>query len=427
MKTLNFFFMFTILVLYSADRASAQFTSVPFLLIPSSPEGNGMGGISGSIQTDNAMSTLSNPAQLGMMTLDHFLIADTYTENTAWLPAFELPGLTYNVYAINEGVNFQKFSHLPFGFSVGYGYSKIKLDLGTYTITTETNPEGIGTFEPIERSENYHFGVGFEYVVKLGFGYSVKYVDSYIAPQAEAKFSTYDLGMIMTVPVFGIIDKFREQPVTIGNDIEPMFDITFGYAKKNLGDKFVTYTNVNSQGDPLPRTALMGLSWKAGIIAHASTQHWEVLSFTLSHEAEDVLVKQFPVLTDSVGNVIGNSPRSQYVDGSGDIQFFRNVIAGEWGGKIWLRKGWQTNIGEFFYMSGGRTDAPGLGYSTQGYAFRLAGILKTIEALHTSVSESPVFKFFVNHVDLRFDHSQEFNTDGPREGTTYDGLNFVLN
>ncbi len=62
MKTLKLFFMFTILALYSADRASAQGTAVPFLLITSSPEGNGMGGISGSIQTDNAMSTLANPA-----------------------------------------------------------------------------------------------------------------------------------------------------------------------------------------------------------------------------------------------------------------------------------------------------------------------------------------------------------------------------
>ena len=426
MKTLKLFFMFTILALYSTDRASAQGTAVPFLLITSSPEGNGMGGIGGSIQTDNAMSTLANPGQLGMMTLDHFLIAGTYTENTAWLPEFELSGLTYNTYAINEGVNFQQFSKLPFGLSVGYGYSKIMLNLGTFTaITEEGGP--IYTWEAKERSENFDFGIGFEYVVKIGLGYSVKYVDSDLTPWNEAKFSTYDLGMIMTIPVFGIISKFREQPITFGNDIEPMFDITFGYAKKNLGDKFVIYTNVINQGDPLPRTALMGLSWKAGIIAHASTQKWEVISFTLAREAEDVLVKQFPAPTDSLGNPIGYPPPSQYVDGSGDIQFFRNVIAGEWGGKIWLRKGWQTNIGEFFYMSGGRTDAPGLGFSTLGYAFRLAGILKTIEALNCPVSDSPVFKFFVNHVDLRFDHSQEYNTDGAREGTTYDGLNFVLN
>ncbi len=338
------------------------------------------------------------------MTLDHFLIAGTYTENTAWLPEFQLSDLTYNSFAINEGVNFQQFSKLPFGLSVGYGYSKIIFNLGTFTITGPNGPGTIGSFEMKESAENFDFGIGFEYVVKIGLGYTVKYVDSYlglpVGNPAEAKFSTYDLGLIMTVPVFGIISKFREESIAFGNDIEPIFDITFGYSKKNLGNDPVTYGFEEYYAQP--RTALMGLSWKAGIIAHASTQKWEVISFTLAREAEDVLVKQS-----------GFSPGPpQYVDGSGDIQFFRNVIAGEWGGKITLRKGWQSNIGEFFYMSGGRSDGQGLGYSTQGYAFRLAGILKTIEALNSSVSDSPVFKFLVNHVDVRFDHSQEYNTDG---------------
>ncbi len=69
--------------------------------------------------------------------------------------------------------------------------------------------------------------------------------------------------MIMTVPVFGIISKFREQPIMFGNDVEPMFDITFGYAKKNLGDGYI-------QDYPFPRTILLGLSWKAGVIIHTS-------------------------------------------------------------------------------------------------------------------------------------------------------------
>ena len=36
-------------------------TAVPFLMIPNSVEGNGMGGIAASLVSDDAISTISNP------------------------------------------------------------------------------------------------------------------------------------------------------------------------------------------------------------------------------------------------------------------------------------------------------------------------------------------------------------------------------
>lgn len=55
-------------------------TAVPFLMIPNSVEGNGMGGIAASLVSDDAISTISNPAQLGIFSMDNFFNASTYTQ-----------------------------------------------------------------------------------------------------------------------------------------------------------------------------------------------------------------------------------------------------------------------------------------------------------------------------------------------------------
>ena len=419
MKTLKYFFICISLALCLTVRSQAQIA--PFLLLTSSPEGNGMGGISGSVQTDNALSTLANPGQLGLLTLDHYLVAGASTTESEWLPDvydyLPLPKLTYYTYAVSAGAKLNQFTNLPFGLSVGIGYSKRSLNFEWIDNSAGPIPDSI---QATESSEYFHFGIGFDYGVKIGLGYTAKHVD----PVYSTEFSTHDLGMIMTVPVFGIISKLEDHPVILHNNIEPVFDITLGCAKKNIGDYIDILYN---EGYPLPRTLLLGVSWKMGFIIHTSSQNWEIVSFTIAREAEDLLVKP---LFDSAGNQISDP---KYIDGNGDIVFFRNVIEGEWGGKITLRKGWQANIGEFFSMTGGRSDAPDIQFETFGYGVRLSGILKTIQSLHASIAESEVFKFLMNHVDIRFDHStennviEEYTLQSTREGTTYSGLNFVLN
>jgi len=70
--------MKTIILILSAFALPFIFTStsscqgesaVPFLLITSSPEGNGMGGISSSVVSDNAIAPISNPAQAHVVLL----------------------------------------------------------------------------------------------------------------------------------------------------------------------------------------------------------------------------------------------------------------------------------------------------------------------------------------------------------------------
>ena len=145
----------------------------------------------------------------------------------------------------------------------------------------------------------------------------------------------------------------------------------------------------------------------------------------MAHEARDILVKRFPALFDSSGSPIVPSPQFEYQSGTGDIDFFDNVILAHWNGKIWLHKGWQVNLAELLYIRGGSVEAPGLSYTTSGFSFRLRGIFNLLEALNGAEPASPVLAFIANHVDIQFDHASE-SSDGPTNGTTYNGFNLIL-
>src|ERR1043166_2509130 len=125
---------------------SQGLTAVPFLLIPSSPDGNGMGGINGSVLTDNAMAMIANPGQLGVQSLDSYFRTAIYAPSSDWLRPFRQSGLSYDTKALTLGVNLKKVSSFPLPLSVGIGYSRIFLNLGTFNISGP-DPTVLGTFE----------------------------------------------------------------------------------------------------------------------------------------------------------------------------------------------------------------------------------------------------------------------------------------
>ena len=437
MKILYIALLVGLILVSSPTKLIAQAeTALPFLLIKSSPEGNGMGGISASIITDNAMAMVANPGQLGLNSLNNYLSSGLYTPKSLWLPPFQNNDLTYNVGAINAGVNLKKFFSLPFPVSVGLGYSRIFLNLGTFAVTLD-DPTPIATFEGHEKAENYSIAIGAEYYIKLGLGINFKSIESVLAPisglpgatgpnsnrKGIANPTTNDIGLIAQLPVIDVLSKIKNELFTFSPTLKPLFDVTFGYTRSNLGDETVIYIDP-AQGDPLPRTATLGLSWKFGLVTHAASHDWEVVSFTLAREAEDVLVKRFPAQIDTMGNIISN-PTFQYQDGAGDIQFFKNVIMGEGNDDVTLHKGWQLNVGEILYIRGGSVNGTGLVYLTDGFGLRLSGVFRLIETLDRTATSSPFFQFITSHIDLRFDHASE-KSDSPRNGTSYSGLNLII-
>ena len=134
-------------------------TAVPFMRITTSPEGNGMGGIRASQPTTDAFAPLANPGQLGLFTLTNLFTAGVYAPRTNWLPQFNLQGLTYGATAFNAGYNFREMLSLPFDLSAGIGYSRVSLDLGTFTVTSSEGPWVIDKFEAEEHYDCYSIAV----------------------------------------------------------------------------------------------------------------------------------------------------------------------------------------------------------------------------------------------------------------------------
>lgn len=67
-----------------------------------------------------------------------------------------------------------------------------------------------------------------------------------------------------------------------------MVNLSIGYAHQNQGQS-VTYVAA-AMSDPLPRTAVLGISTELGLVMDVNDRPWKVISFTLAREAQDLLV-----------------------------------------------------------------------------------------------------------------------------------------
>src|SRR5512141_1526261 len=121
------FVLLSIVALSSSSLHAQGESAVPFLLIHPSPEANGWGNVGTAVVSDNPIATISNPAQLGLFSLDNYFSFSSYTPKTVWLPNFGSTDLTYNAWATNAGYNLRNALDLPFPVGIGFGYSRIDL------------------------------------------------------------------------------------------------------------------------------------------------------------------------------------------------------------------------------------------------------------------------------------------------------------
>jgi hypothetical protein len=269
--------------------------------------------------------------------------------------------------------------------------------------------------------ENFSVGVGFEYFARLGIGMNFKKITSRlpgisaasIPTEVTATPSATDFGILLDVPVRELLAHALGNASSPGNLIDPVLNISLGYVRSNVGDE-VRYADYG-QSDPLPRTAVLGLGFEAGVSARAGTRDWKMFSFSLARQAQDLLV---------VRHIDGTS---EYEGGLGEIRFGENLLLGRVTGRVAVRKGWQIGVAELLYLRGGSVWGElGSDYATSGYSLCFAGLIRFLEFASADLAATPWIEFLGDHFDLQY-HSATYGAPGYWwDGATYNGVNLVI-
>lgn len=422
------------LFLVSALEVSAQVpTSVPFLNYPYDVESNGMGGNSTSLVSENSMSTIANPAQLGIFSLDHYLATGTYITDNGWQPTFGYSN-TLRVTALNIGTNLEKSLELPFPVSIGLGYSQVRLELERLDIPLSTDGPTIwGTWRTAQSGDNFSVSVGLDLGVRLGIGYTLKWISSHVSAfdptldigSAEGSATSYDYGALLDVPVTKIISRIENQDRGEDRIISPLLDVTIGYAGRNYG-KGISYFGPGYVG-LFPRQVSLGASVEIGITSSLNSRPWKLLSFVWTREATDPRTGyDSSLVIDPVTGDTSTVYDQAYKMTPIGIRPYENLILGKSDGTVGIRKGWQAQIAEFIFLRIGSTTEIGQPtYSTFGWGLRLDGMIRFLTAVVGNPLTTRSFLGLLGeHFDLQYDHSK-FSSGG-FAGSTFDALNIAV-
>jgi len=394
-------------------------TAVPFLLISSSPDINGMGGVSSASVSLHPMASLGNAGQLGLFGMNNFVNGGIYASKTSPFAGYGPSEASYNVVAFNLGFNLRDLLDIPVPLNVGVGYGRISLDLGEFAITTSSGPSVIGRFRSYEVCDNIVLGAGFDSWVRIGIGVNFKIINSHLTPvgtEAEqgsgsANASAYDVGAILQVPVTEIMSRLGTDLSVLPGKTRPVLDVTMGYAKRTIGGD-ISYTG-GRLTDPLPRAAALGTGIEFGFESSSIAEGWRVLTIAITREADAVLVSRSPDGSWS------------YVSGSGPIRFIDNVIDGKSSPLITQRKGWRLDCAEIFTVRGGSVVEYQREYSTAGWGLRLSGLLKVISVFAGDFGNS-LPGFLLKNVDIQYDHAHYEYAPIVADGPSYSSISLVL-
>ncbi len=415
-------FLVPVLLSTVCGRSFAQSeAAMPFLLIPASPEMDGMGGVSSALVSTHPMAPVGNPAQLGHFSQENFVNAGMYLSERNPYPMSFVSDLSLSTFAVNAGINLDPYLGFPLG--VGIGYSRVRFGLGKFIVTGSGGPAPIGTFETYELCDNISLGVGFsESWVEFDAGASLKLLNAHLAAvgteseqsAGSARATAYDLGFLLRIPTVGIASEAGADLSVPSLHIEPLLDLTVGFARTNVGGG-ITYADP-AQADPLPRQGTLGAGVEAGIVSTLVRGGWKVIAASIVREASDLLV------------VRHSDGTWEYKGWTGGIRFVDDVILGKTAAGVTQRKGWQVEVAEFFSLRGGSVAGPFSDYTTGGFGVRLGGLLKFFSAIGVEES-APVLAYLRENVDVRFDQSKEEYGPGlfnPAPSATYSSLGLTI-
>ncbi len=421
MKYLISTLLLSVTVFASQAKAVSE-AAVLFLLIQPSVRANGMGGSSVASFDHGPQAIAFNPAHAGIAAFETSLAVEFYPGATNWLPQFNIEGLTYNAKSFFLGYNLGgRGKRSP--VSLGVSYTRIDLNLGEQIVTTESGTI-LERFESSQNANTWSIAVGFDYLIKLGVGFSFKSINSNLSGLVSstsvlpglvgsASVNAYDFGLLLQVPVADIVSSVNGKPVKIGRHLSPVLTPAFGISKSNIGG-MISFTG-GSQEDPIPRVARIGISLRAGLNYADDSKAFPVASLEWSSEAEDLLVRR------------DLQERGRYESGFG-LDLIDNVLTGSASQDVITRQGWELNLLDIITFRLGNYDDPDglVFYDTEGYGISLSGFLRFLAETNPGIRDHSVLGFLSRHVDLEYHYARFDAGRGPLDDTTFDTVKISL-
>jgi hypothetical protein len=226
--------------------------------------------------------------------------------------------------------------------------------------------------------------MGYDFGVKLGFGFNVKFINSeltsLLGPDQSAigKATAFDLGLMGLVPILANHE--------IAQDMSLDINFGLGASLKNFGDP-VEYRN---ETDPLPRSSVLGYSINSSIKWLLFDRLFDAIKLEWTAEADDLLITR-----DSLGY--------EYQNIYSDLQPINNILLLDGSDRILVRYGLAVSIMDILQLYvGGLTNYYADDVEeTNGWAIHLNGLLKALD----SSMESTFWSYLTSHFDLYFYNS----------------------
>lgn len=390
MKAISLGAIFVSVLIWVPQASSQTVGDLPF-----SVGEIGMGGVSASVPSDNAMALVSNPAQAGLFSLDKIASLSTYIRpsSSGYAQILSMRSSSGEI-----GVKLTRYLKTPFETSVGIGYSRSDIKTGGPSQFSALYMNG-----PYYRLNTLTVGLGLEDVVKVGVGFTYRWGSSTEIGTESA--GSFDYGIIAQIPIIQLVEGRSEETMVRQSGLRPFLDCNLALAMRNLGESMKNYFYLI---DYL-REAVFGLNFETGIETSYNGRPWKLLSVVVAREADEPLLRDEASVSNGVTNYY-----SVYTGWPTYFNPYKDLILGISDANVGIRSGLQIEAAEFLYVRFGSMNGldanPVPWYdrsSTFGWGVRLNGFLRLISAGETYTRmTSPVISYIVGHVDLEYDYGR---------------------
>ena len=407
MKKLIFIIIFILGIVFAIEEypdvvVKVNTTGAPFLLISPSPTMNGFGGSGVSMISNDVYSVHYNPALPQLQSGFCFTSSNTST--------YLYPNLADDI-LLESNVK-------QIGYN-GYSYKNLKLQFALTWYKTDLD-FAFGTYANSMKADATSFALGIQFKdrpIYLSLGRTNKTAIQYFGQGAGSEHSNvyskdkfYDWGFRFLINNYPLFDD---------NKIGLTFAL--GYSKSNIGD-FISFQD-ESQGDPAPMTARLGLTWGANFLIF---DKWDI-KLKFINEATDLLVE---TLVDSLlinGEIQYEYERVYQKGLFGDINISDHILSGDTGvAQVNIHRGFEVSLFNICYFrQGSKIDWSGIDIETVGFGVNISNLFRVLPLFREE--NFSLINNVLNYVDIQFNSSRWGGEQGfPWANTTYDEYTIIL-